>query len=90
MRHFNCNSTDFELDCPLLRNFIMDVPRMGLGAGRGVTLTSPSRKLTLSLAVPLDSKVLAMLVPILDQQLTARPDHLAGSVEYLPIILESQ
>ena len=68
----------------------MDVSRMGWGAGRGVTLTSPSRKLTLSLAVPLDGKVLAMLVPILDQQLTARPDHLAGLVEYLPIILEGQ
>ena len=60
------------------------------GAGRGVTLTSPSHKLTLSLAVPLDAKVLAIRVPILDQQLTARPDHLAGSVEYLPIILEGQ
>ena len=68
----------------------MDVPRMLWGAGRGVTLTSPSHKLTLSLAVPLDAKVLAILVPILDQQLTAWPDHLAGLVEYLPIILESQ
>ena len=61
---------------------------MGWGAGRGVTLTSPSRELTLSCAVPFDAKLLAILVPIPDQQLTARPDHLAGSVEDLPVILQ--
>ena len=63
---------------------------MGWGAGRGVTLTSPGRKLILPPAVPLDAKVLSILVPVPDQQLTARPDHLAGLVEYLPIILEGQ
>ena len=66
----------------------MDAPRMGWGAGRGVTLTSPGLKLTLPPAVPLDAKVLAILVSVLDQQLTAQPDHLAGLVEYLPMILE--
>ena len=59
------------------------LPRMGWGAGRGVTLTSPGRKLTLPPAVPLDAKVLTILVPVPDQQLTARPDHLAG-VEICP------
>ena len=62
----------------------MDAPRMGWGAGRGVTLTSPGLKLTLPPAVPLDAKVLTILVPVPDQQLTARPDHLAGSVEICP------
>ena len=61
---------------------------MGWGAGRGVTLTSPDRKLTLPPAVPLDAKVLSILVPVPDQQLTAQPDHLAGSVDDLPVILE--
>ena len=59
-----------------------------MGAGRGVTLTSPSHELTLPHAVPLVAKVLAILVPVPDQQLTAGPDHLAGSVEDLPVILE--
>ena len=53
-----------------------------------MTLTSPSRELTLPPAVPLDAKVLTILVPVPDQQLTARPDHLAGLVEDLPVILE--
>ena len=61
---------------------------MGWGAGRGVTLTSSGRELTLPQAVPLDAKVLGILVPVPDQQLTAGPDHLAGSVEDLPVILE--
>ena len=61
---------------------------MGWGAGRGVTLTSPGRELTLPTAVPLDAKVLAILVPTREQQLTAWPDHLSGSVEDLPVILE--
>ena len=61
---------------------------MGWGAGRGVALTSPSRELVLPPAVPLDAEVPAILVPIPDQQLTARPDHLAGSVEDLPMILQ--
>ena len=61
---------------------------MGWGARRGVTLTSPGLKLTLPPAVPLDAKVLSILISVPDQQLTARPDHLAGSVEDLPVILE--
>ena len=61
---------------------------MGWGAGRGVALTSPGRELALPAAVPLDAEVLAILVPVPDQQLTARPDHLAGSVEDLPLILQ--
>ena len=61
---------------------------MGWGTGRWVALTYPSWQLTLPPAVPLDAKVLAILVPIPDQQLTAWPDHLAGSVEDLPMILE--
>ena len=61
---------------------------MGWGAGRGVTLSSPGRKLTLPPAVPLDAKVLTILVPIPDQQLTAWPDHPTGLVEDLPVILE--
>ena len=51
---------------------------MGWGAGRGVALTSPGRELALPAAVPLDAEVLAILVPVPDQQLTARPDHPAG------------
>ena len=61
---------------------------MGWGAGRGVTLTSPGHKLTLPPAVRLDAKALTILVPVPDQQLIAQPDHLAGSVEDLPMILE--
>ena len=53
-----------------------------------MTLTSPDRKLTLPPAVPFDAKLLAILVPISDQQLTAWPEHLAGSVEDRPMILE--
>ena len=66
----------------------MDASRMGWGARRGERLTSPGRELTLPTAVQLDAKVLAILVPIPDQQLTAGPDHLAGSLEDLPMILE--
>ena len=61
---------------------------MGWGAGRGVTLYSPGREHALPPAFTPDAKFLAILVPIPDQQLTARPDHLAGSVEDLPMILE--
>lgn len=61
---------------------------MGWAAGRGVALTSPGCELALPAAVPLDAEVLAILVPVPDQQLTARPDHLAGSVEDLPLILQ--
>ena len=61
---------------------------MGWGAGRGGALTSLGRELALPPAVLLDAKFLAILIPVPDQQLTARPDHLAGSVEDLPMILE--
>ena len=61
---------------------------MGWGAGRGVVLTSPGRELALPAAVPLDAEVPAILVPVPDQQLTTRPDHLAGSIEDLPVILQ--
>ena len=61
---------------------------MGWSAGRGVTLTSPGRELALPPVVHLDAEFLAILVPVPDQQLTARPDHLAGSVEDLPVILQ--
>ena len=53
-----------------------------------MALTSCGCEFALPPAVPLDAKVLAILVPILDQQLTAWPDHLAGSVKDLPMILE--
>ena len=58
------------------------------GAGRVVALTSPGRELTLPSAAPLDAELLAILIAVPDQQLTARPDHPAGSVEDLPVILE--
>ena len=61
---------------------------MGWGAGRGGALTSLGRELALPPAVLLDAKFLAILIPVPDQQLTARPDHLAGSVEDLPMILQ--
>ena len=61
---------------------------MGWGARRGERLTSPGRELTLPTAVQLDAKVLVILIPVPDQQLTAGPDHLAGSLEDLPMILE--
>ena len=61
---------------------------MGWSAGRGVTLTSPGRELALPPVVHLDAEFLAILVSVPDQQLTARPDHLAGSVEDLPVILQ--
>ena len=88
LRHINDDLTDFRLDCTLLGISPGRLPRMGWGSGRGVTLTYPSRQLALPPAVPLDAKVLAILVPIPDQQLTAWPDHLAGWVEVLPVILE--
>ena len=61
---------------------------MGWGAGRGVALTSWGRELAFPAAFPLDAEVLAILIPVPDQQLTARPDYLAGSVEDLPMILQ--
>ena len=53
-----------------------------------MALTSAGHELTLPPAATLDAELLAVLVPIPDQQLTARPDHLAGSVEDLPVILQ--
>ena len=53
-----------------------------------MALTSCGCEFTLPPAVPLDAKVLAIRVPVLDQQLTAWPDHLAGSVKHLRMILE--
>ena len=61
---------------------------MGWGAGRGVTLYSPGREHALPPAFTPDAKFLAILIPVPDQQLTARPDHPAGSVEDLPLILQ--
>ena len=61
---------------------------MGWSAGRGLALTSLGRELALPPFVLLDAEFLAILVPIPDQQLTARPDHPAGSVEDLPVILQ--
>ena len=61
---------------------------MGWGAGRGVALTSPGCELALPLAVTFDAEFLAILIPVPDQQLTAQPDHLAGLVEDLPMILQ--
>ena len=61
---------------------------MGWGAGRGVALTSPGWEHALPPAFTLDAKFLTIFVPVPDQQLTARPDHLAGSIEDLPVILE--
>ena len=61
---------------------------MGWGAGRGVALTSPGCELTLPLPVTFDAEFLAILIPVSDQQLTAQPDHLAGLVEDLPMILQ--
>ena len=63
------------------------LPRMGWGR-RAVALTSPGSELILPPAATLDAKLLAVLVPVTDQQLAARPDHMAGSVEDLPVIQE--
>lgn len=46
------------------------------------------RELALPLASPLDAQLLAILVPIPDQQFAAWPDDPAGSVEDLPAILK--
>ena len=53
-----------------------------------MALTSPGHELTLPSAAPLDAELLAILIAVPDQQLIARPDHPAGSVEDLPVILE--
>ena len=53
-----------------------------------MALTSPDCELTLTPAALLDVELLAIFIPVPDQQLTARPDHLAGSVEDLPMILQ--
>ena len=50
--------------------------------------TCPRWKLSLPLTDSVDAQLLGILVPIPDQQLTAWPDDLAGSVEYLPVILK--
>ena len=50
--------------------------------------TSPGRELSLPLAAPLAAQLLAILGPVPDQQLTAWPDDLAGSVENLPVVLK--
>lgn len=44
--------------------------------------------LSLPLASPLDAQALAILISIPDQQFTAWPDDLAGSVEDLNVILK--
>ena len=61
---------------------------MAQGAGRVVVLTSPDCELTLMPAALLDAELLAILIPVPDQQLTAWPDHPAGSGEDLSVILE--
>lgn len=88
LRHFNCNN-DFRLDWTLLQNRTREAPQDGVGRWKRVkrALTSLGRELALPPAVLLDAKFLYVLVPIPDQQLLARPDHLAGSVEDLPVIL---
>ena len=63
------------------------LPRMGWGAWRAVVLISTGSELILPPAATLDAK-LPVLVPVTDQQLAAQPDHLAGSVEDLPVIQE--
>lgn len=50
--------------------------------------TSPSCMLFLPLAAPFEAQLLAVLVPIPDEQLAARPDGLAGSVKDLPVVLK--
>ena len=50
--------------------------------------TSPGREISLPLAAPLAAQLLATLVPVPDQQLTAGPDDPAGSVENLPVVLK--
>lgn len=63
--------------------------RFLLCVGRAVAPTSARRhELALPPAAPRDAELLAVLVPVPDQQFTARPDHPAGSVEDLPVILE--
>ena len=63
------------------------LPKMGWGAWR-VALTSAGHELTLPPAATLDAELLAVLVPIPDQQLTAWPEHRAGLVEDLPVTQE--
>jgi len=88
LRHFNCYSTDFGLDCTQLCNQSREAPQDGVGLWKrgGAHLSRPRARS--SAAVPLDAEVLAILGPVPDQQLTTRPDHLAGSVEDLPTILQ--
>ena len=50
--------------------------------------TSRGCELSLPLAAPLAAQLLAILGPVPDQQLTAWPDDLAGSVENLPVVLK--
>ena len=62
--------------------------RFLLCVGGEAVPTSARRELVLPPAAPLDAELLAVLLPVPDQQLAARPDHPAGSVEDLPVILE--
>lgn len=69
----------------------MKVPKESVPSlpARGVVVpTLPCGVLSLPLAAPLDAQLLAVLVPIPDQQLTAWPNHSAGPVEDLPVILK--
>lgn len=50
--------------------------------------TFPCCELFLPLAAPLDAELLAILIPIPDQQFTARPDGPACPVEDLPVVLK--
>ena len=53
-----------------------------------MALTSPDCELTLTPAALLDVELLAIFIPVPDQQLTTWPDHPAGSGEDLSVILE--
>ena len=88
LRHFNCDLTDYSPECTLLWNRPREALQDGVGCWKRGDTHLSRRELALPPTVPLDAKVLAILISVPDQQLTSQPDHLAGSVEDLPVILE--